>query len=71
MQTPPPKSSIVVSEVVVVSPAEVIVDGVSVGRLCDAIANMPQHAHKFQVALEKAWAAVLDSEISKIIDRVP
>lgn len=53
--TPPEKKSIDILEIVVVSPAEVIVDGIPVGRLCDAIANMPQHAHKFQTALERAW----------------
>jgi hypothetical protein len=31
------------------------VDGINCGKICDAIANMPQHASKFQEALERAW----------------
>lgn len=52
---PPVKTSINVLEVVVISPTEVIVDGISIGSFLDAMANMPQFAVKFQEALEKAW----------------
>lgn len=53
--TPPPKTSINVIEIIVVSPKQIIVDGVACGNLVDAIANMPQFAPKFQAALEAAW----------------
>lgn len=58
--TPPTKISINVLEVTVISPNETIVDGVNCGNLCDAIANMPQFAAKFQQALEKAWLIMRD-----------
>jgi hypothetical protein len=53
--TPPPKTSINIIEIQVISPNETIVDGINCGNICDAIANMPQHASKFQEALERAW----------------
>ena len=52
---PPIKTSINILEIIVLSPKEVIVDGINVGSLVDAIANMPQFAAKFQAALEAAW----------------
>jgi hypothetical protein len=52
---PPPKTSINAIEIQVISPTEVIIDGISCGKVCDAMANMPQFAGKFQVALEEAW----------------
>jgi hypothetical protein len=62
--TPPPKTSInlLQTDIQVVSPTEVIVDGINIGKVCDAIANMPQHASKFQIALEQKWQEILDSQ---------
>ena len=60
--TPPTNNQrIAVSEIIVVSPASVMIDGIDCGKLCDAMANMPQFASQFQIALEDAWNLHLTS----------
>lgn len=57
--TPPTNNQrIAVSAIIVVSPASVMIDGIDCGKLCDAMANMPQFASQFQIALENAWDAI-------------
>lgn len=43
------------NKITVISPTSVEIDGIDCGKLCDAIANMPQLAPLFQIALESAW----------------
>ena len=54
--TPPTNNQqITINEITVLSPNSVIIDGIDCGKLCDAMANMPQFASQFQIALEDAW----------------
>ena len=61
MTPPTSNQQITINEIIVVSPTSVIIDGIDCGRLCDAMANMPQFASQFQIALEDAWNLRLTS----------
>lgn len=50
-----------INEIIVQSPTSVLINGVDCGKLCDAMANMPQFASQFQIALETAWSSHLQS----------
>jgi hypothetical protein len=47
------RKAIEAQQIIVSSLLEVNIDGQNCGKVCDAIANMPQLASQIQVALEK------------------